>query len=105
MSNGYVDAVQLLSCVTRFEVLLLVDDCVDCNGSLASLAIANDQLTLACVWFFLKKMFTNNEKINNNFHIFSIIENPYIMSMNLPLPIGTRQSTALRPVCMGSFTD
>ena len=36
--------------------------------------------------------------------VFPVCLSPIISSL-YPLPIGTKQSTALRPVCMGSCTD
>ena len=47
LADSGVDAVELLGGVALVEVLLLVDDRVNGNGGLASLTIANDQLTLA----------------------------------------------------------
>ena len=47
LSDGDVDAVERLGLVTSLEDGLLVQDGVDGDGSLASLSITNDQLTLA----------------------------------------------------------
>ena len=46
LSNGDVDTVEGLGVVTGLEDSLLVDDSVDGNGSLASLSVTNNQLTL-----------------------------------------------------------
>lgn len=47
LANGDVDAEELLLVVFALHPSLLVDDRVNGNGSLASLSIADDQLTLA----------------------------------------------------------
>lgn len=47
LSNGDVNAVQLLLLVISLVEPLLVDDGVDGQGSLSSLTISNDQLTLS----------------------------------------------------------
>ena len=46
LSNGDVDAANLLLRIARFPVALLVDDGVDRNGGLTSLAVTDDELTL-----------------------------------------------------------
>lgn len=46
LSDGDVDAVQLLLLIFALVEALLVDDGVDGQGSLAGLTIADDQLTL-----------------------------------------------------------
>lgn len=46
LSDGDVDAVQLLLLILALVETLLVDDGVDGQGSLASLTVTNDQLTL-----------------------------------------------------------
>ena len=47
LSDGDVDAVELLLLVSGLVEALLVDDGVDGDGGLAGLTIADDQLTLA----------------------------------------------------------
>lgn len=47
LSDGDVDAVQLLLLILSLVETLLVDDGVDSQGSLAGLTISNDQLTLS----------------------------------------------------------
>ena len=47
LSDGDVDAEELLLVVSGVVETLLVDDGVDSDGGLAGLTIANDQLTLA----------------------------------------------------------
>ena len=47
LTDGHVDAADLLLRVTALPVRLLVDDGVDRNGGLAGLAVADDELTLA----------------------------------------------------------
>ena len=47
LTDSGVDAVELLGNITLIEVLLLVDNGIDSDGSLASASIANDELTLA----------------------------------------------------------
>lgn len=47
LSDGDVDAVQLLLLVVSLVEALLVDDGVDGQGGLAGLTVADDQLSLA----------------------------------------------------------
>ena len=47
LSNGHIDAVQLLFFFLGIEVLLLVDDGIDGNGSLSGLSVSNDEFSLA----------------------------------------------------------
>lgn len=47
LSDGDVDAVQLLLLILSLVETLLVDDGVDGQGSLAGLTVTNDQLTLS----------------------------------------------------------
>lgn len=47
LSDGDVDAVELLDLVTGFEVLLLVDDGIDGDSSLSGLSISDDELSLS----------------------------------------------------------
>ena len=47
LTDGGVDAVELLLGVILVEVLLLIDDGIDGDGSLTSLSITNDELTLS----------------------------------------------------------
>ena len=47
LSNGNVDAVELLGLIVTLVPSVLVDHGVKCDGGLASLTIANDQLTLS----------------------------------------------------------
>ena len=47
MSNGDVDAVELLDGVISVVGCLLVNDGVDGNGSLSSLSVSNDELSLS----------------------------------------------------------
>ena len=47
LSDGDVDAEELLVGVSTVEVGLLVDDGVDSDGCLSGLSITNDQLTLS----------------------------------------------------------
>ena len=47
LTNGNVNAVQLLTFFSCIVKSLLVDDGVDGDGSFASLTITNDQLTLS----------------------------------------------------------
>lgn len=46
LSNGNIDAVQLLLLIVSLVEALLVDDCVDGKGGLTGLTVTNDQLTL-----------------------------------------------------------
>lgn len=47
LTDGSIDAVKFLIVIILIEVLLLVDDGVDGDGSLTSLSITNDELTLS----------------------------------------------------------
>ena len=47
LTDGDVDAVETLGVLTFLVDSLLVNDCVDSNGCLASLSISNDKFTLA----------------------------------------------------------
>jgi len=47
LSNSYVDTEQLLLNISGIKVCLLIDDGVDSDGSLSSLSITDDELSLA----------------------------------------------------------
>lgn len=47
MADSNIDAVERFAVVTSLENSLLVDDSIDSNGSLSSLSVTNDKLTLS----------------------------------------------------------
>ena len=47
LSNGDVNAIKLLVCISGIEVGLLVDNGINGNGSLSSLSVTNNELSLS----------------------------------------------------------
>jgi len=100
LADGNVDAVELLAIlgVAVGEGSLLVQDGVDGDGSLAGLSVANDQLSLAsangnlCKYFLIKD--------SSGAYLLLLYRKSAAV-----FEILTRESTDLRPVCMGSCTD
>ena len=105
LTDGDVDAVEGLGVVTSLEDGLLVDDGVDSDGSLTSLSITNDKLTLASANRHLIKL--KNRRVSGKNFIINISRQKLALARVSAASFValTRESTDLRPVCMGSCTD
>lgn len=100
LTDGHVDAVQLLFLFSAFIEALLVDDGVNGNGGFAGvnkfkwiIELKLTQMKQAMPAFTFTKSST-----------YPVCLSPMISSL-WPRPMGTRLSTALMPVCMGSLTE
>lgn len=83
LADSDVDTEKLLGKIVGFEVFLLVDDTIDSDGGFTGLSITNDEFSLTS---------TNGDLEGG-------------LKKGYAKKTGTKQSTALRPVCMGSWTD
>jgi hypothetical protein len=82
-TDGHVDTVELLLLVGSVVPLLLVEDGIDGDGGFTGLSITNDKLSLSSTDLTVS---------------LSLV--PGFRQLT-----GTKESTDLRPVCMGSWTD
>jgi len=100
LADGNVDAVELLAGlgVAVGEGALLVEDGIDGDSGLAGLSITNDQLSLASANGHLWKYFLIKD--SSGAYLLLLYRKSDVVSEKL-----TRESTDLRPVCMGSCTD